>query len=114
MTSTYLELKQDNEALRALLKEAVAHGLHDEACQSGPFITEPDVTLYCNCWLRFARVAVAPPVVVAAPKDLSVLLGVQCDTCSHTQNSHVNQKGLCTGESCPCFKFVPPRAEVSP
>lgn len=99
---TYWEMEQENVAIRGLLKEAAKWGNHDTACQNSP----------CNCWLAYVERVLNPPIDLSLPKTLSVFDGIECAKCHHTINSHVGQKGLCTGESCPCFKFVPPTQEV--
>ncbi len=101
---TYWEMEQENIAIRGLLKEAQKWGKHDDACTG------------CNCWLAYVDRVLNPPIDLSLPKTLSVYDGIECAKCHHTINSHVNQSGLCTGESCPCFKFVPPSkpAEANP
>lgn len=112
---TYLELQQQNELLKDILKQALSElgDNHPWCCAAASALVPlQDGTFEigeggkCDCWMKRATDALAPKNEVIQ-KGISRLDGEECGTCKHSSTFHSNHVGICTKVDCECMKFAP-------
>lgn len=103
-TKSYLELLEENTALKLLLEEAHNVGQHTWSCNvnlKGGYVS-------CNCWYgKTAEQLVGDKAIKLVP--LSFLV---CKHCKHLAKDHTGTilgqpQPVCTTCDCPCFRFEP-------
>lgn len=110
---TSLEMEQEMIALRALLKEATVHGVHDQQCEVFNYMP-PDfeeVHLeesegYCNCWMFYASKVVVEAEL--AEQDKTKIPVVRECACRHSSTYHAggDGSGFCMRTNCGCSLFT--------